>query len=196
MFVQSEPCSTAADRMQRCTAVTSVQELLLEVNTRYAPVYRLGHEYILISSYLGYIHYTPQLSRTKYAYRDSFLSVCSFFSARHLPITQVIMDNEKSDLLDDLFTCSCIKILRLSMSPWGIIAQTLPNGRSVPVKTTLSLPLQLAISPFPPIYGTSYSQLSSSPLIACARGSRSLPVPHTTACMVALPISMPIPSIL
>jgi hypothetical protein len=31
LFVRSEPGSTTADRMQRCTAVTSVQELLLEV---------------------------------------------------------------------------------------------------------------------------------------------------------------------
>ena len=63
------------------------QWLALDLTGKYPVRSRLGHEYILISSYyLGYIYYTPQLSRTKYAYRDSFLSVCSFFSARHLPI--------------------------------------------------------------------------------------------------------------
>ena len=86
------------------------QWLAVDLTGKYPVRSRLGHEYILISTYLGYIHYTPQVSRTKYAYRDSFLSVCSFFSARRLPIKQVIMDNEKSDLLDDLFVSKNIEV--------------------------------------------------------------------------------------
>ncbi len=86
------------------------QWLAMDLTGKYPVRSRLGHEYILISSYLEYIHYTPQVSRSKYAYRDSFLSVCSFFSARRLPIAQVIMDNEKSDLLDELFVSKHISV--------------------------------------------------------------------------------------
>ena len=82
----------------------------MDLTGKYPVRSRLGHEYILISCYLGYIHYTPQISKSKYAYRDSFLSVCSFFSARRLPIAQVIMDNEKSDLLDELFISKNISV--------------------------------------------------------------------------------------
>jgi hypothetical protein len=65
--------------------------------------------------YMSSIHYTPQVSRSKYlrskyAYRDSFLSVCSFFSARRLPIAQVIVDNDKSDLVDVLFVSKNIAV--------------------------------------------------------------------------------------
>ena len=50
-----------------------------DLTGRYPVPSRLGHEYVLVTRYLGYIRLTPQVSRTKYAYRDSFRDILAFF---------------------------------------------------------------------------------------------------------------------
>ena len=75
-----------------------------DLTGKYPVPSRLGHQYILISCYMGYISYTPQISRSAVSYRESFKSLCAFFSQRSQPITHIIMDNETSDLLEEFFT--------------------------------------------------------------------------------------------
>ena len=81
-----------------------------DLTGKYPVPSRLGHEYILISCYSGYISYTPQISRSASAYRDSFKSLCAFFSQRSQPIAHIIMDNEKSDMIEGFFLDSKITV--------------------------------------------------------------------------------------
>ncbi len=60
-----------------------------DLTGKYPVPSRLGHEYILISCYFGCdsaILPIPQISRSATAYRDSFKSLCTFFSQRSQPI--------------------------------------------------------------------------------------------------------------
>ncbi len=88
-----------------------------DLTGRYPVPSRLGHEYVLVTRYLGYIRLTPQVSRTKYACRDSFRDVFAFFSSRSKPIYQVIMDNGKSDLIVEFFREN--KIQKVEFVPPG-----------------------------------------------------------------------------
>ncbi len=50
---------------------------------------RRGNKYILITVFRGYIHYTPQKSK-------SFASILAFFTAHSQPLPSLIVDNETS----------------------------------------------------------------------------------------------------
>jgi hypothetical protein len=57
---------------------------------------RRGNKYILITVYRGYIHYTPQKSKSASDYVSSFASILAFFTAHSLPLPSLIVDNETS----------------------------------------------------------------------------------------------------
>jgi hypothetical protein len=57
---------------------------------------RCGNKYILITVFCGYIHYTPQKSRSASDYVSSFASILAFFTAHSQPLPSLIVDNETS----------------------------------------------------------------------------------------------------
>ena len=119
-----------------------------DLTGRYPVPSRLGHEYVLVTRYLGYIRLTPQVSRTKYAYRDSFRDILAFFSSRSKPIYQVIMDNEKSDLIVEFFREN--KIQKVEFVPPGD-HRTNPAERSIQtVKKHITSSLATCHVSFPP----------------------------------------------
>ncbi len=57
---------------------------------------RRGNKYILITVFRGYIHFTPQKSRSASNYVSSFASILAFFTAHSQPLPSLIVDNETS----------------------------------------------------------------------------------------------------
>jgi hypothetical protein len=55
---------------------------------------RRGDKYILITVFRGYIHYTPQNSRSSSDYVSSFASILAFFTVHSQPLPSLIVDNE------------------------------------------------------------------------------------------------------
>ena len=55
-----------------------------------------GNEYILVTTFKGYIHLTPQANKSAEAYVTSFKSIFRFFKLHNHPITDLISDNETS----------------------------------------------------------------------------------------------------
>jgi hypothetical protein len=103
------------------------------------------------------------------------------------------MDNEKSDLLDDLFVSKNFAVEYVPPGGHG----TNPAERAIRTgKNHLIASLATCHISFPSDLWHLLLPTIELTLIVSARGSRSLPAPHTTAYMVALPISMPIPPIL
>jgi hypothetical protein len=63
-----------------------------------------GHEYILVTKHLGFIHLQPLKTRTAPSYVSAFRKVFSFFSSNSFPISHIIIDNEISAQLAAFFT--------------------------------------------------------------------------------------------
>ena len=57
---------------------------------------RRGNKYVLITVFRGYIHFTPQKSRSASDYVSSFASILAFFTAHSQPLPSLIVDNETS----------------------------------------------------------------------------------------------------
>jgi hypothetical protein len=57
---------------------------------------RRGNKYILITVFRGYIHFTPQKSKSASDYVSSFASILAFFTAHSQPLPSLIVDNETS----------------------------------------------------------------------------------------------------
>jgi hypothetical protein len=57
---------------------------------------RRGNQYIFVTVYQGYIHLTPQKSRSASDYVSPFASILAFFTAHSLPLPSHIVDNETS----------------------------------------------------------------------------------------------------
>ena len=55
-----------------------------------------GNEYILVTTFQGYIHLTPQPNKSQEAYVTSFKSIFRFFKSHNHVITNLISDNETS----------------------------------------------------------------------------------------------------
>ena len=64
---------------------------------------RKGNQYILVTHFCGYIHFTPQASKTPTSCLSSFRSIVDFFSSHGHPLPQLIMDNETSEPLRSYF---------------------------------------------------------------------------------------------
>jgi hypothetical protein len=62
------------------------------------PSYK-GHEYLLITLHLGYIHYLPIKTRSASSYISAFKKIFAFFTAKSFPIAHLILDNESSTSL-------------------------------------------------------------------------------------------------
>jgi hypothetical protein len=57
---------------------------------------RRGNNYILITTFRGYIHFTSQKSCSSSDYVSSFASILAFFTAHSLSLPSLIVDNETS----------------------------------------------------------------------------------------------------
>jgi hypothetical protein len=75
-----------------------------DLTGRYPVPSRLGHEYVLVTRYLGYIHLTHMHTGTRSG------KVLFFSLLRLTPLNQVIMDNEKSGLIVDFFRDNELKV--------------------------------------------------------------------------------------
>ena len=64
---------------------------------------RKGAEYVLVTTYKGYIHVEPQNSRSAPAYVRTFTATLRFFRSHGHPLTDLIADNERSEDLTALF---------------------------------------------------------------------------------------------
>ena len=65
----------------------------------------LGHQYILVSTYLGYIHMEAMRDRTGPSYVTAFTATINFYATLGLLKPKIYrMDNERSALVDKLFT--------------------------------------------------------------------------------------------
>ena len=62
-----------------------------------------GHEYILVTVHLGYIHLTPLKNRSSASYVSAFSSVVTFFKSLSHPLTFLHIDNETSSDLTAFF---------------------------------------------------------------------------------------------
>ena len=62
------------------------------------PSYK-GHEYLLITLHLGYIHYLPIKTRSASYYISAFKKIFAFFTAKSFPIAHLILENESSTSL-------------------------------------------------------------------------------------------------
>jgi hypothetical protein len=78
---------------------------------------RKGNEYVLVTAHHGYIHVEPQPSRQASAYVKSFTSTLAFFHDRDSTITDIITDNERSDLLTSLFRSQTTPVTVQYVSP-------------------------------------------------------------------------------
>jgi hypothetical protein len=64
---------------------------------------RKGNQYILVTSFRGFIKFTAQPNKSPPAYLESFKSILKFFKALGHPLPQLIMDNESSETLRQFF---------------------------------------------------------------------------------------------
>jgi hypothetical protein len=61
---------------------------------------RQGQKYNLISTYNGYVHYEPMMTREKGSYVEAFKLTLAFYRRHKVRIEIQILDNEKSKLLE------------------------------------------------------------------------------------------------
>jgi hypothetical protein len=62
------------------------------------PSYK-GHDYILVTKHLGFIHLLPMKTRSAPAYVSALKKVLLFFSSKSFSISHLILDNETSAIL-------------------------------------------------------------------------------------------------
>jgi hypothetical protein len=62
-----------------------------------------GHEYILVTKYLGFIHLLPMKIRSAPAYVSALKKVLLFFSSKSIHISHLILDNETPAILTAFF---------------------------------------------------------------------------------------------
>jgi hypothetical protein len=62
-----------------------------------------GHEYILVTLHLGFIHLLPMKTKSASAYISAFKKVLFYFSSKSFPISHLILDNETSASLSAYF---------------------------------------------------------------------------------------------
>ena len=70
---------------------------------RFSPPSRLGHEYLLVTVFHGYIFAVPMINRSSKSYVKAYSAVITFFSNCGHPFTHLSLDNEKSADLTALF---------------------------------------------------------------------------------------------
>ena len=70
---------------------------------RFSPPSRLGHEYLLVTVFHGYIFAVPMINRSSKSYVKAYTTVITFFSTCGHPFTHLSLDNEKSADLTALF---------------------------------------------------------------------------------------------
>ena len=152
---------------------------------------RRGNKYILITVFRGYIHYTPQKSRSASDYVLSFASILAFFAAHSMPLPSLIVDNETSLECREYFLLQRLPVTFVPPQ----IHRTNPAERAVRTgKNHLISILSPPTLTFLTTFGTGSSPLPKSPSILCAPGALTLHSLLGLASTVSLMTSPPTPS--
>ena len=81
-----------------------------DLTGRLTPPSRLGHEYILVTVYLGYIHLVPMISKSAKCYVRAYKNVVDFYRAKGHGLTHLTIDNEDSQDLKTFFTAAALTV--------------------------------------------------------------------------------------
>ena len=90
-----------------CTTTHRSKWAATDLTGRFPCASRKGNEYILVTVFHGYTCLTPQPNKSATSYVKSFKSIFKFFADSGHPITELISDNESSELAREFFrSCS------------------------------------------------------------------------------------------